>query len=350
MVAEILIHAGFDPTVILGGALPSIGRSGRAGLGLPFLVEADEYDHMFLGLHPRIAVITNIEHDHPDLFPTSDEYQAAFQQFASLVPLKGTLIVCMDDPGVRRLVQRAPTGINVVGYGLAKGEGAGSGGQWISAVEMRPNRLGGFDFLVTRDSETVGLLRLRVPGHHNVRNALAAVAVAMTMDVPFSATREALAAFGGISRRFQTVGEVGDVIVIDDYAHHPTEIQATLAAARQQFPGRRIWAVWQPHTFSRTQLLMAEFASAFVDADRVIALDIYRSREPFTKDINTSAVVARMVHPYARHIGGREEASSYILDRVRPGDVILTLGAGDSDEVGRWILEGLQDTKASRSR
>ncbi len=350
MVAEILIHAGLDPTVILGGTLPSIGRSGRAGLGLPFLVEADEYDHMFLGLHPRIAVITNIEHDHPDLFPTRDDYQTAFQQFASLVPPQGALIACLDDPGVRWLLQHAPAGVDLIGYGLAHGEAAAIAGQWLSAVEMRPNPLGGFDFLVTSDGETLGLLRLRVPGHHNVRNALAAVAVAMTMGVPFNVTREALAGFGGISRRFQLVGALGDVVVIDDYAHHPTEIRATLAAARQQYPGRRIWAIWQPHTFSRTQLLMEEFASAFEDADRVIVLDIYRSREAFTTEINSGAVVEKMAHPYARHVGRREDAAGYVLDRVRPGDVILTLGAGDGDEVGRWILEGLQDAKTSRSR
>ncbi len=350
MVAEILIHAGMDPTVILGGALPSSGRSGRAGLGLPFLVEADEYDHMFLGLRPRIAVITNIEHDHPDLFPTSDDYQGAFRQFASLVPLGGTLVGCLDDPGVRKLVDQMPANVNVIGYGLSRGEASGTVGRWMSAVEMRPNPSGGFDFLVTFGGETLGLLRLRVPGQHNVRNALAAVAVALTMNVPFAITREALAAFGGISRRFQLVGEVADVTVVDDYAHHPTEIRATLAAARQHYPGRRIWAVWQPHTFSRTQLLLEEFASAFADADRVVALDIYRSREAFTTDIDTGAVVAKMTHPYARYVGKREDAAAYILDRVRRGDVILTLGAGDSDEVGRWILDGLQDANASRNR
>jgi UDP-N-acetylmuramate--alanine ligase len=175
-----------------------------------------------------------------------------------------------------------------------------------------------------------------------VRNALAAIIVGMDVGIDFGVIRAGLAEFGGMGRRFQVIGEIGGVTVIDDYAHHPTEIKATLAAARQRFPGRRIWAVWQPHTYSRTKLLMDEFAHSFQDADRVIALDIYRSREQDTLGMETAVVLAVMDHPNAIHIPGRHEAADYLLDRIHPGDVILTLGAGDGNMVGKWVLEELE--------
>jgi UDP-N-acetylmuramate--alanine ligase len=154
--------------------------------------------------------------------------------------------------------------------------------------------------------------------------------------------RETLAEFGGIGRRFQMLGEIGDVTVVDDYAHHPTEIQATLAAARQRFPGRRIWAVWQPHTFSRTKLLLSEFSTSFANADRVVLLDIYRSRETDNLGLDGQAVLKAIKHPDAYHAAGMEEATGYILDRIRPSDVVLTLTAGDGNLVGQWLLERLE--------
>jgi UDP-N-acetylmuramate--alanine ligase len=335
MIVHILLAAGLDPTFILGGSLPSLGRNGRAGRGRHFVIEADEYDHMFLGLRPQVAVVTNIEHDHPDIFPTAAEYEAAFADFAALLPPEGRLVVCVDDPGSAQLARQVEhRGIAVDSYGL--GQGA-----W-QAVDLRLNPMGGSDFVVQNESGMVGLARLRVPGQHNVRNALAAITVTMNLGVDFETIRQALAAFGGIGRRFQIKGEVAGVTVIDDYAHHPTEIRATLAAARQQYPGRRIWAVWQPHTYSRTRTLLAEFAASFEDADRVVALDIYRSREQDDLGIDTAAVVTRMEHPHAYHIGKMPMAAAYIVDRVQPGDVIVTLGAGDGHLVGTWVLEGLQ--------
>ena len=341
LIAHVLIEAGLDPTVIVGGTLPELGGNGRYGQGPHFVIEADEYDHMFLGLRPDVAVITNVEHDHPDLFPTPDAYRAAFSQFAERLPDGGHLVICGDDAGAVELITALPAGrLNITLYGLAEQAAA-------RALDVRPNQMGGSDFIVERDGRTIGLARIRLPGVHNVRNALAAIVVALDLGLEFGHICRALAGFGGVQRRFQVIGEAGGVTIIDDYAHHPTEIRATLAAARQRYPGRRLWAVWQPHTFSRTRLLLDEFAASFAQADRVIALDIYRSREADDKSLSAAAVVERMAHPAAVHVGERRAAADYILERVKPDDVILTLGAGDGDAVGRWVLEGLQINQGS---
>ncbi|MBP6473015.1 MAG: UDP-N-acetylmuramate--L-alanine ligase [Chloroflexi bacterium] len=340
MIAQILLQADLDPTVIVGGTLPSIEGNGRYGQGDYFVIEADEYDHMFLGLRPEVAIITSIEHDHPDLFPTEADYVGAFREFVGLLPDGGRLIACADDPGILALLHNlALTDVEITTYALADEETAVSAD--FKALDCRPNQLGGMDFVVEEDGQLIGLARLRVPGLHNVRNALAAIIVSLDLGIDFSIIRQGLAEFGGMGRRFQVLGEVGRVTVIDDYAHHPTEIQATLAAARQRFPGRRLWAVWQPHTYSRTRLLAEQFAKSFDQADRVIALDIYRSREQDTLGMDTSVIINAMDHPHAIHIPDRRAAADYLLDRVRPDDVILTLGAGDGNMVGQWVLEGL---------
>lgn len=351
MIAHVLIEAGLDPTVIVGGVVPLLGTNGRYGEGDYFVVEADEYDTMFLGLRPEVAVITNIEHDHPDIFPTADAYGAAFRDFAALLPAGGRLIACADDPGVVKLLENLDLDeVEVTTYSttevgtvrepplLSEAEGAD-----FQALDCRPNPLGGMDFLVETEGQIIGLARLRVPGLHNVANALAAIIVALDIGIDFDVIRVALAEFGGVGRRFQVVGEVGGVTIIDDYAHHPTEIQATLAAARQRYPGRRLWAIWQPHTYSRTRLLLNHFAASFNDADRVVALDIFRSRETDTLGISTADVVALMSHRKAVHVSDHASAATYVLDRIAPGDVVLTLGAGDGYQVGHQILDGLKN-------
>lgn len=339
MIAHVLLECGLDPTVILGGTLAELGGNGRFGRGDHFVVEADEYDYMFLGLRPAIAVITNIEHDHPDLFPTAEAYRAAFHRFIDLLSPSARLILCADDSGALELLaEMQPLRVSLTTYGLNDDTPAPN----ARALDVRSNQMGGSDFVVEMNGQTVGLARIRVPGLHNVRNALAALVVALELEIDFAQACRALAGFGGVQRRFQIVGEASGITIIDDYAHHPTEIRATLAAARQRFPGRRLWAVWQPHTFSRTRLMLDEFAASFAQADRVIALDIYGSREANDPSINTAAVVERMGHAGAIHIPDRRTAVEYLRERLRPDDVVLTLGAGDGDAVGRWVLEDLQ--------
>lgn len=340
MIAHLLLETGNDPTVILGGTLPEMGGNGRYGEGPYFVVEADEYDNMFLGLRPDIAVITNIEHDHPDLFPTQGIYREAFRQFINLVPPEGRLFVCADDQGIRDVVTDL-THPRLKTYGLSPNGKTAD----ICALDSRSNQMGGTDFVVAAGGQTIGLARLRIPGDHNVRNALGAIAVGLDLGIDFAHICRALAGFGGVQRRFQVVGEIADITVIDDYAHHPTEIQATLAAARQRYLNRRLWAVWQPHTFSRTRQMLNEFADSFTEADRVIALDIYRSRESDDLGVSTADVLSRMRHANAVYIPTREAAAKYLLERVSPGDVILTLGAGDGNLVGEWVLKGLQEQR-----
>ena len=352
MIAHILIEAGLDPTVIVGGVLPLLNANGRYGEGDYFVVEADEYDYMFLGLQPEVAVITSIEHDHPDIFPTAGDYMAAFRDFTALLPASGRLIACADDPGVLKLLGTlALDEVEVTTYTTTE---VGATTEVVGALreasllvdyqalDCRPNPLGGMDFLVETEGQIIGLARLRVPGLHNVGNALAAIIVALDIGIDFDVIRQALADFGGVGRRFQVIGDVGGVTLIDDYAHHPTEIRATLAAARQHYPGRRLWAIWQPHTYSRTRLLLPQFAASFDRADRVVALEIYRSREQDTLGVSTADVLAAMDHPRAIYIPDRAGAAAYVLDRIAPGDVVLTLGAGDGHEVGRWIVDGLK--------
>jgi UDP-N-acetylmuramate--alanine ligase len=335
MIASILLEAERNPTFIVGGVLAGLETNARAGNGSLFVIEADEYDCTFLSLKPEVAVITNVEHDHPDCYPTFADFRAAFEEFAALVPLGGLLAACWDDPVAREIGEDQAKEKLVTFFGLDKGA------TW-RAEEIHPNFAGGVDFLAVREGETRGLVRLRVPGAHNVSNALAALVVAEFLGVPFRVSREALTAFRGVARRFEIKGEADGTVVVDDYAHHPTEIQATLAAARERFPTGRIWAVWQPHTYSRTKQLLAGFAASFGEANHVIVLPIYPARETDTLGVNASDVVRVMEHVDVRAAESMDEAVTWLGTEVRPGDVVLTLGAGDGNRVGDWLLEILE--------
>ncbi len=334
MLAWVLLQAKMDPSFIVGGVLANLGTNARAGRGGPFVIEADEYDRMFLGLRPRAAVLTAVEHDHPDCYPTLEEMVGAFRQFIDRLPANGLLVACRDDQGARRLgMEREALGKEVRWYGFDEQA------TW-RAVSCQT--AGGCDYVVRRAGEAVGAIRLALPGRHNVLNSLAVVAMADWLGVPFEPTQEALARFSGVERRFEIKGEAGGVVVVDDYAHHPTEIAATLAAARNRYPERRIWAVFQPHTFSRTRALMQQFAVSFADADKVLVLDIYAARETDNLGIDSSDLLSLMQHPHARHIGSRRQAAGYLSEHVRPGDLVITLGAGDGDQVGEWVLGALR--------
>ncbi|MDX1413395.1 MAG: UDP-N-acetylmuramate--L-alanine ligase [Candidatus Promineifilaceae bacterium] len=341
MIAHVLLENGQDPTVILGGVLTGWQVNGRSGQGKHFVVEADEYDYMFLGLKPQFCVITNIEHDHPDMFPTEKDYLDAFSQFVQRISENGTLVYAGDDEGAANMTESLEVpGVTMTSYGIPDDSNGHSFD--FQALDARPNHLGGTDFLVQKGSEILGLVRLRIPGLHNVRNGLATIIIALNLGLDFADICRALASFGGVGRRFQITGEIGGVTIIDDYAHHPTEIRATLAAAKQRYPGRRIWAVWQPHTYSRTKMMQAQFADCFDDADKVVVLDIYRSREVDTLGVDAATVVQSMKHPSAIHVAEKHDVVNYLLDRILSDDVVLTLGAGDGNIVGQELLAALK--------
>jgi UDP-N-acetylmuramate--alanine ligase len=344
MIAWVLSELKRNPSFIIGSGMKNLGVNARAGKGNVFVIEADEYDRMFLGLKPRIEIVTNLEHDHPDCYPTFEDMLAAFESFVDLLPADGTLIVCADDKGTAPLITRArKAGKAVVGYALQSDMTINSP-NWIQARGLKPNSLGGFSFNVASNLSG-GLssvsIDLQVPGEHNVRNALAALAVVELLGLSTQKAAKALANFSGTGRRFELRGEAKGVMIIDDYAHHPTEIIATLAAARTRYPGRRIVAVWQPHTYSRTQTLFADFSRAFKDADEVIVSEVYASREA-KQDFTSAEVVSAMPHASARYIATLQEISQYLIDHLQSGDVLLVLSAGDADQVSADVLAGLQ--------
>lgn len=331
MIVHILKQVGRAPGYIVGADLPVYG-SAAAGDEPYFVIEADEYDHMFLGLSPNLAVITNVEWDHPDCFPTPASIRKAFMQFVDRVERRGVIVTCRDDAGAEHLRHYAYTrGPEWITYGM---DAAAD----LRAVDPAPTPDGGYRAQVTQWGMPAGDLLLQVPGQHNVRNALAALAAASWCDVPVDACLDALQGFQGSARRFERKGEAGGVTVFDDYAHHPTEVRATLAAARDRFPNARIWAVFQPHTFSRTRNLLAEMAASFDDADQVIVTDIYAAREQDDGSVSPAALVAAANHSAMRHISGLDAAAAYLAEHVQPGDVVITLGAGDGNRIGELLL------------
>ncbi|GMR11473.1 MAG: UDP-N-acetylmuramate--L-alanine ligase [Anaerolineae bacterium] len=331
MIAWILDRAGLQPSFIIGGIPNDLGTNSRHGSGEIFVIEADEYDRAFLGLHPAIAVITNVEHDHPDDYPNFEAYKAAFEIFVS--GIQETVIVGSDDPVARAF---APAGLTRITFGL------GDEAEW-RAVEIRGNDAGGVDFLAIRQEETMGLVRLRLPGDHNVLNALGALATTHALEVEFAAARTALADFHGVERRFEILGEREGVTVIDDYAHHPSEIQATLAAARQRYASAQIWAVFQPHTYSRTAALFDPLTGSFADADHVIVTDIYAAREEPMPGVSAGELASHIEGPDVRYVPELEEVAKELLANVKPNSVVVTLSAGDANRVGRLVLQGLSE-------
>ncbi|MDO8752767.1 MAG: UDP-N-acetylmuramate--L-alanine ligase [Anaerolineales bacterium] len=344
MIAWTLHALNRDPSFIVGSTLNNLKVNARAGKGSAFVIEADEYDRMFLGLKPHIEVVTNLEHDHPDCYPTFEDMYSAFQSFVDLLPPDGTLIVCAEDEGAVSLLSHARRkGLSVISYSL-QGEMTINSPQWMQARTSKPNDRGGFDFsAITNMGGEVGAIvevSLQVPGEHNVRNALATLSVIAALGLPLQEAADALGEFTGTGRRFEVRGERQGVIVIDDYAHHPTEIRATLAGAKARYPNHRIWAVWQPHTYSRTQALFFEFSRAFGDADEVLVTEIYASREA-KQEFSSAEVVSAMPHSSARYTGSLEDTTSYLLKHLRSGDVLLVLSAGDADQISTDVLRRL---------
>lgn len=342
MIATILLRAGMDPSLIIGGrlavgpaeGLPTSTIAALAGKG-PFVIEADEYDRMFLGLQLEIAVVTNVEWDHVDCYPTPAAFADAFRQFVGRLPHNGLLVACADDPGAADLRAAVRPDVQVWTYGLAEGA------DW-QARNLTTNALGGLDAEVWFAGKQIAALSLPVPGRHNVRNALAALAVAHWHGIKDQRAAMMLRDFRGAGRRFETIGDADGVQVIDDYAHHPTEVAATLSAARLRFATRQIWAVFQPHTFSRTQALLHDFIHSFDDADHVLFLDIYAARERVDLGMHSRILAETVDHPDAQYIGTIEDAVAYLLKRVAPDDIVITMSAGDGNLVGRLLLDSLR--------
>jgi UDP-N-acetylmuramate--alanine ligase len=341
MLAFVLTKLGADPSFIAGGVVRNLGVNARAGQGKTFVIEADEYDRMFLGLKPKIAVITNVEHDHPDCYPTPDHFRAAFVAFAGLLPADGTLVACGEDAGAVDVAAEArKLGKKTLLFGVADTV-RGNSGERVLARNLQPNNKGGFSFEASVNGR-ISQAALQVPGRHNVLNALAVLAVVSLLGLSQDEASAALGEFSGAARRFEVRGEADGITVVDDYGHHPTEIRATLAAARTRYPGRRIRAVWQPHTYSRTQMLFEEFAESFGDADEVIVTEIYPSREPH-QDYSSRRVVEAMRHPSAHFLGELGAVTNYLIDDLQPGDVLIVLSAGDADQVSTQVLAQLSE-------
>ncbi|MCA9863728.1 MAG: UDP-N-acetylmuramate--L-alanine ligase [Thermomicrobiales bacterium] len=328
---------GADPTFAIGAVLegPQGATNAAPGVGAEMVVEADEYDRSFLRLHPDVAIITNIDYDHPDIFATLEDYDQAFVDFVSGMRAGGTLVISADDPGCAR-VMASPgwrPGVEVVTVG------ASPNATW------RTERTDEGVRVVGQDDVAVSLA-LRVPGDHNVQNAAAALAALTALGYDASAAAAALADFPGVGRRFEAKGEVNGIVVIDDYAHHPREIDVNLRAARDVFGPRRIWAVSQPHTYSRLKALLPEFAAAFDHADQVMILDVYAARETDTLGVSSADLLQLLPRGgVAAH--DPAHAAEQLANLVQPGDVVLTLGAGSVTQVGPLLLEQLQARTAT---
>jgi UDP-N-acetylmuramate--alanine ligase len=337
MIAWALSVAGVDPSVVVGGLVPQLGGNAVHGAEGPFVVEACEFDRSFHNLAPRAAVITNIDRDHLDYYTGGlPELEESFERFAKRVEEDGIVVVNGDDPSAMRATER-------IG---ATRETFGEGRECLWRVDRWTRREGRTEFRVLHRGRDFGSYDLLVPGLYNVRNALACIAVCAFFEANRQAVREALGSFRGAKRRFDRIGEAAGVTVMDDYGHHPTEVQVTLAAAREEYPQRRLWCVFQPHQYSRTRMLLPEFAQSFNKADRVIVPDIYAARD---SEADRASVHARDLVQELRKNGVEAEYGSELretLDRllevVESGDVVMTMGAGPVDDVAHDLLRELR--------
>ena len=349
MIAVVLERAGLDPTAVIGGRLSAFGSNARLGRGQYMVVEADESDRSFLRLSPTFAVVTNIDHEHLEAYRDFDDLCGAFLDFANKVPFYGAIVACVDDMHVRALVPRMTR--RVITYGLGAGTADVRGCDvrqeqelWICRVEAGAGALAGLVPDVVGAGPQTCELRLQAPGRHNLQNALAAVAVGLELGVSLAVIADALASFKGADRRFQRRGEAEGVLVIDDYGHHPTEIAAVLEAARATL-ARRIIAVFQPHRYTRTAQLLERFGPALREADEVVLTDIYSAGEAPIPGVTVEALAAAInaVRPRPVHLVKAFDALvPAVLRLVRPGDAVITLGAGSISSIGDHLLAGLR--------
>ena len=337
MIAHVLSAGGLDPTYVIGGNVPCLGGSSRIGQGRYFVAEACEYDRSFHNFSPKVAVVNNIDADHLDYYRDLEEIIESFARFASTVAEDGLLVVSADDDKALRAARAAKAPVETFGQSPDAGWRATD----VRVVDGR------WEFEAIERGALFASIRLRVPGRHNVSNALAACAVARWTGVEPVTAAQALSTFGGASRRIERLADVGGVTVFDDYAHHPTEIRAVLRTLHEMFPGRPLWAVFQPHQHSRTRALLGEFAEALTLADRVFLPDIYSARDTEEdRKAVSSADLAALVEARggrAEYVGPLTEAAARVATKLRPGTVVVTMGAGDVWRTAHQIAASLAE-------
>ncbi len=336
MVATVLGHAGVDPTTVVGGIVDTLGSNARLGQSDWFVTEADESDRSFLMLYPTVAVVTNIDKEHMESYKGMEDVVQCFTDFINKVPFYGAAILCLDDPNVQLIIPNIKR--RRVTYGMTAQAD-------VSAHDIVYNDDFGATFNVWRGTEILGEMTLPVPGKHNVYNALAATAVALELEVPFDTIAEAFKTFKNANRRFQFKGEEKGISVVDDYGHHPTEIVATLDAAKRGSGGKRTVVVFQPHRYSRTQELLEDFALAFNNADVLFVTDIYAASESPIEGISAEILTEKIKlygHKNANYIGDIETATEKVLPFLQENDLVITLGAGSITTVSDKIIEALK--------
>ncbi|MCC7542155.1 MAG: UDP-N-acetylmuramate--L-alanine ligase [Deltaproteobacteria bacterium] len=342
LIATVLTAAGVAPTVVIGGKLNALGTSASVGGGDLLVAEADESDGSFLHLTPTLAVVTNIDPEHLDHFGTLEALMDAFAEFVNKVPFYGLAVLCLDHPNVQDLLPRIEK--RVVTYGLSAQADYRARAPVIEGLTSR--------FEVIRRGQSIGTFEVRMPGIHNVLNCLAVLAVSDELGVPHDVVREALATFRGVARRFTVIGEESGITVVDDYGHHPEEIRATLEAAMRAY-GRRLVVAFQPHRYTRTRALYDDFSRAFNRADVLLLADIYAASEEPIEGIDSAALAESIRlhgHRDVTYVGSRGAMADAVLARVRPGDVVITLGAGDITRTGPEIIERLRKPDAEMER
>ena len=330
MVTEIFLQAKNDPTISVGGILPAIGGNIRVGQSETFLTEACEYTNSFLSFFPKISIILNMDADHLDFFKDIDDIRHSFRKFAELLPADGALIINADTPKYEEIAKDLPC--KVITYSLEKEAD-------YTADNITYDEFGHATFRVLHNGEPIGTCTLRVPGIHNVSNALASIACGQLLELSNEVIFEGLKDFTGTDRRFQYKGQIGGVTIIDDYAHHPTEIEATLHAAKN-YPHKKIWCVFQPHTYTRTKALLPEFAKALSLADHVVLADIYAARETDNLGIssaNLQELISEIGTP-CEYFPTFDEIENFLLENCTQGDLLITMGAGDVVNIGEQLL------------
>ena len=353
LVSFMLSRAGLSPTFMTGGQMIDLDTSAEPGDGPHFVVEADEYDAAFLNYHPYIALVTNLEPDHLDFYGSFEELKNTFRQFLSQVEDNGFVLACWDSPALQACLpdrqaspphERTPLSktvgdevnnhVHVVSYGLHPEA------DW-TAEDISVKGVSTSSFMVRYRQEVWGAVVTRLPGVHNVSNIIGAIAIGDLLGIPKETIKDAVSEFHGVERRFQSVGEAGGVLVMDDYAHHPTEIRATLTAARERFSGRRLVCLFQPHTYTRTSYLLDDFRTCFRDCDVLLVTDTYAAREEPSAGMDAERLADEIKSPKAGYVGNLEQSAEAAATILEPGDVFFTIGAGDVDKAGPRVVEQL---------